>query len=117
MEGTSVETFQLGGVPFAPVFLNAASHHRVSMVCKDIGSSQAQGPVLVPLNIRCCNIVYNEKVPSILRTTHRPATRSSLLCISFITCIAEAKPFSLSSPQPSLSPTPLLLPLSFRCSE
>ena len=35
MERTSVETFQLGGVPFAPAFLNAASHHRVSMVCKD----------------------------------------------------------------------------------
>ena len=29
-----------------------------------------RGPIFVALNIRCCNITYNQKVPIILRTTH-----------------------------------------------
>ena len=28
------------------------------------------GPILIPLDIRCHNIIYNPDVPIILRTTH-----------------------------------------------
>ena len=37
---------------------------------KYLGSSQSEGPTLVPLHIRCRNITYTPKGPIILRTTH-----------------------------------------------
>ena len=37
-----------------------------------MGSSQDQGPVLVPLTTRCRNIIHNHKGPITLRTTLNP---------------------------------------------
>ena len=34
-----------------------------------MGSSQTSGPILVPLNVRCRNLIHNQKGPKILRTT------------------------------------------------
>ena len=35
-----------------------------------MGSSQNKGPVLVPLNIKCRDVIYSQKGHIILRTTH-----------------------------------------------
>ena len=35
---------------------------------QELGSSQNEGPILVPLNIRCRHVNYNKKGPIILRT-------------------------------------------------
>ena len=40
-----------------------------------------QGPILVPLKARCCNIIYNPKGPIILRITHLPRPRGG--CLGF----------------------------------
>ena len=34
-----------------------------------MGGFQNWGSILVPLNTRCRNIIYNQKAPTILRTT------------------------------------------------
>ena len=39
-----------------------------SKVLSQMGGSQNQGPILVPLNIGCCNLEYTQKRPRILRT-------------------------------------------------
>ena len=40
-----------------------------------MGSSQNEGPMLVPLNIRCHNLTYNPRGPIILRRTPRRPCR------------------------------------------
>ena len=52
------------------VSLNKEEERRQILKETHMGDSQNEGFTLVPLNIKCRNIIYNQKGPIVLRTTH-----------------------------------------------
>ena len=63
-----------------------------------MGSSQNSDLILVPLDMRCCKIIYNQNGPIILVTTHMVESWGFLLCCrseydrkALVHCSEEAK--------------------------
>ena len=60
--------------------LKSKGLHGLCSVHDHEGSFQNFCPILVPLNIRCCNTIYNPKGPIIFRTTQEGFECSAATC-------------------------------------
>ena len=83
----------------APV-LSVPDHLAVIYPPGHMDSSQNWGSFLVPLNIRCRNLTYNQKSPIILRTIHIQGSEDTPSTLEATSSQKQKNQFLCQSPEP-----------------